>query len=184
MFNYGGFKMKKIALAVATLALAISASGAYAANSLSKGTMGLNIGTGIGSVNAHTGASDDFGFIINGKYFIQSDMAILGGVGLGIAGGDTAKGTDIGFIVGARKYLKVADFAPFVGGRLTYTSTNDSNDKTTQIMAEAGAEYFLAKNFSFEGRVGFGYDSSDTLAAGKVTNIGTSTFAISFNFYF
>jgi len=181
--------MKKIASVVATLALAISASGAYAVNSLSKGTMGLNVGAGgFSNANLHDGTSEDQGFILTGRYFIQSDMAILGGFGLGIAGAD-AKGTDIGLIVGARKYLHVADFAPFVGGRLTYSSTNDSTVKTTQLMVEGGAEYFLAKNFSFEGRAGFGYSSVDVgaggpVAQGKTTNIGTSTFGISFNFYF
>ena len=179
----GVLKMKKITLVIATLALAISASGAYAVNSLSKGTMGLNVGAGgFSNANLHDGTSEDQGFILTGRYFIQSDMAILGGFGLGIAGAD-AKGTDIGLIVGARKYLHVADFAPFVGGRLTYSSTNDSTVKTTQLMVEGGAEYFLAKNFSFEGRAGFGYSSQD-FPGGKITNVGTTTFGISFNFYF
>src|SRR5712691_7112950 len=123
--------MKKITpMVVVALALAISASSAYAANSLSKGTMGLNIGTG------SAGDTDfvDGGCMINGKYFVQSDLAILGGLGFGSLGGDTAKGTETGLIIGARKYLRVADFAPFVGGRLSYTSTDDSNAKTTQIM--------------------------------------------------
>ncbi len=171
--------MKKIASVVATLALAISASGAYAANSLSKGTFGLNIGTGSqGDTNFVDG-----GFIINGKYFIQSDMAILGGFGFGSLGGDTAKGTDMGLIVGARKYLHVADFAPFVGGRLSYAKTQDSTVKSTSITAEGGAEYFLAKQFSFEGRVGLGYESDETGPV-KNTRFGTRTFGVSFNFYF
>ncbi len=171
--------MKKIASVVATLALAIFASGAYAANSLSKGTFGLNIGTG------SAGDTDfvDGGFIINGKYFIQSDMAILGGFGFGSLGGDTAKGTEVGLIVGARKYLRVADFAPFVGGRLSYAKTEDGNRKRTSIMGEGGAEYFLAQRFSFEGRAGFGYES-DEIGPLKNTRFGTRTFGISFNFYF
>jgi len=120
-------------------------------------------------------------------------MAILGGFGLRIAGGD-AKGTDIGFIAGVRKYLKTDDFAPFVGGRFDYTSTNDSNTKNMGIVAEAGAEYFLAKQFSLEGRVGFGYTSQEvkttstafpfTSTTTKATYIGTGTAAISANFYF
>ncbi len=174
--------MKKIASIVATLALAISASGAYAANSLSKGTWGLNVGTGLG-FNPLTSNPEDGGFIVNGKYFIQSDMAILGGFGFGARGGDTAKGTDVGLIVGARKYLHVADFAPFVGGRLTYMSILNSTVKTTQIMGEAGAEYFLAKQFSFEGRVGFGYESQEQGGV-KNTRFGTTTFGVGFNFYF
>ncbi len=177
--------MKKITpVVVAALALAISASSAYAANSLSKGTMGLNVGVGgFSSLNPTTGMSEDGGFIVNGKYFIQSDMAILGGFGFGARGGDTAKGTDVGLIVGARKYLRVADFAPFVGGRLTYTSTQDATVKTTQIMGEGGAEYFLAKQFSFEGRAGFGYESIDAGGV-KNTRFGTTTLGIGFNFYF
>jgi len=179
----GVLKMKKIASVVATLALAISASGAYAANSLSRGTWGLNVGVGGFNINQTTAISEDGGFIVNGKYFIQSDMAILGGLGFGARGGDTAKGSDTGLIVGARKYLHVADFAPFVGGRLTYTSTQDSTVKTTQIMAEGGAEYFLAKQFSFEGRAGFGYESTEAGGA-KNTRFGTVTLGIGFNFYF
>ena len=178
----GVLKMKKIASVVATLALAISASGAYAANSLSKGTFGLNVGTGAID-RSTTRPVDDFGFIVNGKYFIQSDLAILGGFGFGARGGDTDKGTDVGLIVGARKYLHVADFAPFVGGRLTYTSTQDATVKTTQIMGEAGAEYFLAKQFSFEGRAGFGYESTEAGGV-KNTRFGTTTFGVGFNFYF
>src|SRR6266487_4604313 len=174
--------MKKIASIVATLALAVFASGAYAANSLSKGTWGLNVGTGLG-FNPLTANPEDGGFIVNGKYFIQSDMAILGGFGFGARGGDTAKGSDVGLIVGARKYLRVADFAPFVGARLTYTSTSDVTDKTTQIMGEAGAEYFLAKQFSFEGRAGFGYESTEAGGV-KNTRFGTATLGIGFNFYF
>ncbi len=175
--------MKKITpVVVAALALAISASSAYAANSLSKGTMGLSIGSGVG-FNPFTNQPEDAGFIVNGKYFVQSDLAILGGIGFGARGGDTAKGTDTGLIVGARKYLRVADFAPFVGGRLTYTSTSNATIKTTQIMGEGGAEYFLAKQFSFEGRVGFGYESIDAGGV-KNTRFGTTTVGIGFNFYF
>jgi len=179
----GALKMKKIASVVATLALALAASGAHAANSLSKGTWGLNVDVGGFNINPTTGISPDAGFIVNGKYFIQSDMAILGGFGFGARGGDTAKGTDMGLIVGARKYLRVADFAPFLGGRLTYSKLNDSTTKITQIMGEGGAEYFLAKQFSFEGRAGFGYESIED-AGVKNTRFGTTTLGIGFNFYF
>jgi len=167
--------MKKIAIAGAALALAMATGSSFAANNLSKGTFGLNVNT-----------QDNF--IINGKYFIENDMAVLGGLGLRINGSD-AKGTDIGLLIGARKYLKSDDFAPFVGGRFTYSSTSDSSLIGMGITAEAGAEYFLAKQFSLEGRVGFGYSSSDqkatvTNAAYKSTYIGTTSVGISANFYF
>ena len=166
--------MKKIALVGVTLALAMATSSVFAANSMNAGVMGLNVNT-------------EDNFIINGKYFIAKDMAILGGFGLRIAGGD-AKGTDIGLLAGVRKYLNKEDFAPFLGGRFEYSSTNDSNNKSLGITAEAGAEYFLAKQFSLEGRVGFGYISEETPGGGLTTNkntyIGTGSASISANFYF
>jgi hypothetical protein len=166
--------MKKLALAGAALVLAMSAGSASAANSLNAGTIGLNVDT-----------YDSF--VINGKYLVSKDLAVLGGFGIAIAGGD-AKGTDTGFLIGVRKYLKTDDFAPFVGGRFTYLSTNDSTTTGLQFIGEVGAEYFLGKQFSLEGRVGFGYSSVETEVAptitSKVTSIGTSTATISANFYF
>lgn len=165
--------MKKIALVGATLALAMVAGSTFAANSLNTGTFGFNVNT-----------NDNF--IINGKYFVAKDLAVLGGLGIRVAGGD-AKGTDLGFIAGVRKYLKTDDFAPFVGGRFTYASTKDSNIVDLGLVAEAGAEYFLGKQFSLEGRVGFGYTSTETKTPAfttKDTYIGTGTASISANFYF
>ena len=177
--------MKKIVLAGATLALAMTAGSALAANSLVKGTLGLN-------VPVQNNQTDNF--MINGKYLVTNDLAVLAGFGLRVAGGD-AKGTDIGLSGGIRKYLKTDDFAPFVGGRLIYTSTNDSNTTDLSLMAEAGAEYFLAKQFSIEGRIGFGYTSNETktitivgftpvTTTAKTTYIGTGTLGLSANYYF
>lgn len=174
--------MKKIALAGAALGLALSAVSALAANSLSAGTMGLNLGVAVDSQ-----AVFKENFVINGRYFIKNDMAVLAGLGLSVAGGD-AKGTDIGLMGGFRKYLKTDDFAPFVGGRFQYQSTQDSTLIAMAVLAEAGAEYFLAKQFSVEGRVGFGYTSIEkkapTFTPSKETAIGTAVFGVSANFYF
>jgi len=63
------------------------------------------------------------------------------------------------------------------------------------IIGEFGAEYFLHRQFSVEGSIGFGYTSSETetttgTGAGAVTTnfkdttIGTQRVALSFNFYF
>ena len=167
--------MKKTVLAGAALALAMAAGSAFAANNLSSGTFGLNVN-----------ANDNF--IINGKYFIAKDMAVLGGFGMRIQGGDNNKGTDIGFLAGIRKYLKTDDLAPFVGGRFEYSSIRDSTVTDLGVTAEAGAEYFLAKQFSVEGRVGFGYTSQENKPVGqpttKTNQIGTTSFGISANFYF
>lgn len=167
--------MKKIALVGATLALAMVAGSAMAANSLNAGTMGLNVKV-----------TDNF--VISGKYFVEKDMAILAGAGLRIQGGDNNKGTDIGLMAGIRKYLKSEDLAPFVGGRFEYSSTNDSTLVGMGFTAEAGAEFFLAKQFSLEGRVGFGYSSTENKpvagATTKTNYIGTTAVGLSANFYF
>ena len=173
--------MKKIALVGATLALVLATGSAFAANSLNTGAKGFNVNT-------------EDNFIINGKYFISKDTAVLGGLGLRIAGGD-ASGTDLGLLAGMRKYMKTDDFAPFVGGRFEYSTTKDSTVTDLGISVEAGAEYFLAKQFSLEGRVGFGYFSNEiesittfgifTVASKqKTTYIGTGAASISANFYF
>jgi hypothetical protein len=128
--------------------------------------------------------------VISGKDFVLKDVAVLAGFGFGAQGGD-AKGTDLGIGAGARKYLEIDDFAPFAGGSIFYSKTRDGNQKDMSIMGEFGAEYFLHKQSSIEGSVGFGYTSSETeTTAGTVTTkfkdttIGTQRFALSFNFYF
>lgn len=181
--------MKKIALAGATLAIAMMSASALAANSLVAGAMGVNIAMPDSGVTANTnGTSGDF--VISGKYFMARDMALIAGFGLGINGSD-AKGTDIGFIAGARKYLKTDDFAPFIGARFTYGSLGDSATTKVNVMGilgEAGAEYFVSRQFSVEGRVGFGYQSVERTPAGgattKATRIGTESLGVSVNFYF
>lgn len=183
--------MKKIALAGTTLALAMAAGSAFAANDMAAGTMGLNISVpGFSEVPTIISAGGRVrvnDFIINGKYFVAKDMALLAGIGLRVNGGDL-KGTDIGFLVGARKYLKTEDFAPFIGGRFVYTNTNDSNLTTVEIGAEAGAEYFLGKQFSLEGRVGFGYISAEFKQTNqptiKGTLFGTTSYGLGANYYF
>ncbi|MBI3480393.1 MAG: DUF3575 domain-containing protein [Nitrosomonadales bacterium] len=174
--------MKKIILAGTALTLAMAAGSAAAAPAA--GTFGLNV-----DLNSD--------FKVTGKYFVAKDMAVLGGLGLSIRDNGSAansKSTDIGFMFGARKYLKTDDFAPFIGGRLTYSTTRDVPTGGTEytdfgIGFETGAEYFLGKQFSLEGKVGFGYASHEFKTVGaatstKMTALGSSTAALSANFYF
>lgn len=174
-----------IALALVMM-MGIGIGSASAANSLKTGTFGLNFDV-----------TDDF--MVTGKYFVANDLALLAGFGLGVKGGD-AEGTDLGLLVGVRKYLKVDDFAPFVGGKFEYSSTNDGTTKGLGLLGEFGAEYFLGKQFSVEGSVGFGYTSQEeettvttTNLTGatvtskrsvKGTNIGTQRAGLSVNYYF
>jgi hypothetical protein len=169
--------MKKIISAGTTLALLMAAGSAFADNSLNTGTMGLNV-----SVSG--------GQMISGKDFIAKDTAVLAGFGFTNTSG-TGGGTAIGLMGGIRKYMKTEDFAPFVGGRLSYT-TNGRTTATSDFVigVEAGAEYFLAKHFSIEGSVGFGIDmnSAPTFAAPTTTTsttiLSTGTAGLSANFYF
>jgi len=181
--------MKRLMVIVlaAVMIVGIGFGTASAANSLKQGSAGINVDV-------------DDSFVVSGKYFIMKDLAVLAGFGLGVKGAD-ADGTDVGIVAGVRKYLTMDDFAPFVGGFLAYASTEDGDRKDLGVMGEFGAEYFLHKQFSIEGSVGFGYTQQETKTPGsttvvagvpvttgggtfKETNIGTQRFGFSLNFYF
>lgn len=168
--------MKRLGIIVlaAVMIVGIGFGSASAANSIKQGSAGINVDV-------------DDSFVVSGKYFIMKDLAVLAGFGIGVKGAD-ADGTDVGIAGGARKYLKTDDFAPFVGGFLAYATTEDGDRKDLSLMGEFGAEYFLHKQFSIEGSVGFGYTEQKTkTAAGgtfKETNVGTERFGFSLNFYF
>jgi hypothetical protein len=167
------YKMKKFVLVVlaAALFLGIGIQNASADNGLKQGTFAL-------------GVSTDTDMVLRGKYLLASDLALTGGLGLVVNGRDN-KGTDIALEAGVRKYLKVADFAPFVGGVIGIASTNDSNTTDFALYAEGGAEYFLSRHFSFEGAVRFGYSSQDNKApVADTSRFGTSRASIGANFYF
>lgn len=175
--------MKKIALAGTTLALLMAAGSALADNSLNGGVMGFTVDTAPNNT------------LINGKYLITKNMAVLAGVGLTNTSG-TGGGTNWGIMGGFRDYLKTEDFAPFVGGRFTYNSFAGGNSNWG-LGVEGGAEYFLNKHFSLEGRVGVGYGSTTVTVPGPVifgvqfpststtvNTLGTTTAALAANFYF
>ena len=179
--------MKRFVIVVLTLTMVmgIGLGSASAANSLRQGAIGLSF-----DVNED--------YVLSGRFFVTKDIAVLAGFGVGAKGAD-ADGTDIAVSGGARKYLKVDDFAPFVGGTAFYSSTQDGDVKNLRVMGEFGMEYFLHKQFSVEGSVGFGYSSEETKITTtttvgavtvttstnhKETNIGTQRAGIGFNFYF
>jgi len=86
--------------------------------------------------------------------------------------------------------MKTDDFAPFIGGKFQYMSTGAAAGDVTDLGfgVEAGAEYFVGKQFSVEGSVGFGYGSSEYKpavgASSKNTTLGTRSFSMGANFYF
>jgi hypothetical protein len=112
--------MRSVVVAMAFFMVSCLAAGSAAAeNSLRQG----NIAFSVTAINASLGGSTlpgqiiDEDFVVTGRYFLENDFALLAGLGIGIKGGD-ADGTDVGVVLGARKYLRVADFAPFIGGAL------------------------------------------------------------------
>jgi hypothetical protein len=177
--------MKKLliiaAVIIVVMGLGISSASA-ADNSLKAGTFGFNVGFG-DSALGEPGV-----VMITGKYLVQSDLAVLAGFGMQTSSGD-ADSDFFGFSVGVRKYLKISDFAPFFGGKLSYEKEkNDFNgiDRTViDIAGVFGAEYFLHKQFSIEGSIGLGLGSVDNKAPNSdYTYFGTRTVGVSANFYF
>ncbi len=168
--------MKRLVIVVLAVALifGIGIGNASAANSLKQGSAGMSV-----DVNND--------FVLSGRFFVLNDLAVIGQFGFGIKGED-GEGTDFGIGGGVRKYLKVDDLAPFVGGNIFYRTTNDGDVTSLSVLGIFGAEYFLHKQFSVEGTVGFGYLRDETTnAAGTkttVTTVGTQRLGLSLNFYF
>ena len=185
--------MKKIAIvAVAMVMVASLAGGAFAANSLAQGSKGISVGMG-DSVFSHKAIPNVDAIVndvvdINARFFAAKDMAIYGGFGLQSDGGD-ADGMYLSLTVGARKYLKVDDFAPFVGGQISYITVKSDPDivdlSIIDLSAMFGAEFFIGKQFSLEGAVGVGLgQASDDLTNKDDTYFGTRTIGVRANFYF
>lgn len=180
--------MKIISFAGAALVLAISGGSASAAPTA--GAFGINVDL----TSSTTPLGTPSNFLVEGRYLITKDMAVLAGAGLQMndSGAVTNnKYTNTGIMGGFRKYLKPEDLSLFIGGKLQYLSTRQATNDVTDfvLMAEAGAEYFLGKQFSLEGSVGAGYASRESKPVGgaistKATSFGTATFNVSANFYF
>ncbi len=168
--------MKRLVIAVLAGALifGIGIGTASAANGLKAGQVGMSV-----DVNND--------FVLSGRYFFTDDLALIAQFGFGIKG-DDGSGTDIGLGASVRKYLSTKeDLAPFVDGNIFYKSTEDGDVTSLAVLAEFGAEYFLHKQFSVEGRIGFGYQRDETTFAGTtttITTVGTQRFGLSLNYYF
>lgn len=177
--------MKKQTTIFAAAALLSFSHSALADNSLQAGSTALNLSVfdGTADNNFFETANDTSElYIISGKYFLSDATALTGGIGLGVNGGD-ANGTNFGVRLGIRKYLSNADFAPFMGGFLGYSSTQDSDVKITKFMGEFGAEYFFDKRLSIEGAARAGYVTYE-VGAFDGNYLGTASAGVSFNFYF
>jgi hypothetical protein len=191
--------MKKTMIAaVAILMVAALSGSAVAANSLASGSKALTIGFGDSVLNNVANPTDQNQnnpiVDIGGKLFVAKDMAITAGVGFQMNTGDL-EGTYLSFNVGARKYLSTDDFAPFVGGQLSYI-TYDAELPAAQggeyvdfsafeFSAMVGAEYFIGKQFSVEGSIGVAIGmAEDDRSNLDTTYIGTKNLGVRANFYF
>lgn len=181
--------MKKFVLVVlaAALFLGIGIKNASADNSLKQGALSLGVAVAAPVSNSVT-ASISAVPVLQGKYMLANDLGLLAGLGFGAKGGDL-EGTDLELLVGARKYLKVASVAPFVGAKLAYDSRDDGTTEVSfvTVAVELGAEAFLLKQFSVEGNVGFGYLTGNTKTGGVKkdgSNFGTTSAGVSVNYYF
>ena len=193
--------MKKIAIvAVAVLMVVMLSGSAFAANSLSQGSKGISVGMG-DSIWGHGVIVQDAGINsftqnpiidIGGRYFASNGLALNGSVGLQLNSGD-AEGTYLSFSVGLRKYLSQNDFAPFVGGQLTYITADTENAAGATVTDLSifdlagyfGAEYFFSKSFSVDGAIGIGLGQwEDDVANTDGTYLGTRTVGVHANFYF
>ena len=185
--------MKKVILIAMAVAVITGAGmgSAFAAsagsNSLNSGTMGFNVGMG----NSILG---DLGVVtVSGKYFILDDLALVAGIGVQDSSGDFDE-RFFSISAGVRHYFNMNDFSPFVEGRFSYEDENTTvtGDRTDQnaldFSAIFGAEYFLSKQFSVEGAVGFGFGTITVKTPGfpdrDTTYFGTRTVGVSANFYF
>lgn len=183
------FKMKKFVLVVlaAALFLGIGIQNASAENSLKQGALSLGVAVSAPISNSVTALMTSIP-VVQGKYMFANDLGLIAGLGFGAKGGDL-DGTDLEMLVGVRKYLKVADVAPFAGAKLAYDSRDDGATESSLITVavEFGAEAFILKQFSVEGSVGFGYVTGDSKTAGVKkdgSNFGTTSAGVSVNYYF
>jgi hypothetical protein len=179
--------MKKgLLVAMVVVLVAMLSGSAFAANSIQQGKFGLSVG--FSNLSQFPGGLEN---IIIGRMMLTSGLGLNVGVGYQKADSDPnpnlpPDGTDVSLVLGIRKYLKVDDFAPFVEGDLVYMTQDSTNLDTAGILVNAGAEYFLHKQFSLEGSVGVGLLQVETNTGlnADSTVLGTSSLGVRANFYF
>lgn len=160
--------------------------------------MGFCLGNAFAEGNGLAAGSKSLGITVNndtiitGKLGLSRDLALLLGIGLRTSNENTPignKGTELQVEAGLRKYLKVADFAPFAEAGLQIISDTggDTERSGFGVFANVGAEYFFNKQFSVEGAAGVALSSDSFKTAGTTTTsttLSTSRLGVGFSFYF
>lgn len=133
---------------VLVAALALTALPSLAAAQQSYGD-----GFGIGGVLLPSGSP-----ILLGTTRIGDDLGVEFALELTVFDDRSSSVTDIGATVGLKKYLTDRkQFQPFMGGRFGFHhhSTDKVDDTRFGVTGVVGGEYFITRQLSFEGEVGF-----------------------------
>lgn len=154
-----------------------AAAPARAENSLRTGEVGV------------TGEVADSSIVLSARYLLQNMLAVLGRVGfehVSVDNGEDHSGTSYHLGVGLRKYLAEADLAPMMGVDADvvqeYDAFSDEDADGFALSGYVGAEYFVHRRVSVEGRVGLQLSTSDNGA--DVSRLGTFTSAVGVTAYF
>lgn len=129
---------------------AVLAAPVKAENSLKTGSFGL------------TGEVADSDLTLTGRYFLQDALAALLRFGFQFestdVGPDDNSGTSWRLGLGVRHYYSQEDFAPMAGIDLDYVADYDpivdDDDNGFDLAVYGGAEYFIHRRVSVEGKVG------------------------------
>jgi hypothetical protein len=116
---------------------------------------GYGEGLGVGGVFLPVG--DSATILVTSR--LGEATALEFGLALDVVSDDDYDSTDFGVSGGIRQYwFTERSFQPFYGGRLSllHRTINDSEDTAFGLEGLLGGEYFLARNVSMLGEVGFG----------------------------
>jgi len=176
-------KFIKAFVVVMTVGLAMAGT-ASAENSLKSGAKALSFGI-----------KDNNGIEVSGRLFVNHDVAVLAGIGLDHKSNDETT-TDYSLSGGFRKYIGMADLAPFLGVNASFTrrevivnavptGTDVKSEGTFGLDANFGLEYFFARQVSAEAQVGLGLSSVHHVngSDANVTELGTFSSGVTVNFY-
>jgi hypothetical protein len=136
-----------------------------------------------------SGEIADSTIVLSGRYLLQNTLAVLARVGfqhVSVDNGDDHSGTDYRLGAGLRKYVTEADLAPMVGVDVDivqeYDGLSDEDADGFELAGYIGAEYFLHRRVSVEGRVGLAIATRDNGA--DVMSLGTFTSGVGVTAYF
>lgn len=183
--------MKRITLVGATLILAMTVGSAAAQVRAPAAAASLTeTGTNKGAIGINGSISNGNSSLILAKYFLSKEWALKAGLAAlktdDGAGTSNSSSTFFGGVIGVNKYWSRGVYAPFIGIQTGRVRGNDTNTTAilTNFEVQGGLEYFMHRNFSLQGQVGFGIETREVTGASRQTVFGTSGLNVSANIYF